>query len=174
MNNIAFLGPMWSGKTTASIKAAQESGRSFQVVDFLNSRKSDRDLSIMFPGKSLRHPDFILKNSILIIDEMHFFQVFNKEELLEELIKTARERSTMVIFSGLEFDCYNNFLKFEIWNRINHHIKTWNYCYSLIPCVVCKQKNSRMYTQPAKGSEVLGMTGDHYNNICKNCLEVKK
>lgn len=172
----AKLGPMWSGKTTASdykIRVRGALGLNSYILDTCNTRNTERDLRNKVVGAD--HVTILSSiedlyniydaNGLVVIDEVHLYEVFGLAKQLEKAVAHLNGRVRNVIVCGLLIDCYNDFRIFPVWSRLlplMHEVCMYQ---SFKPCDECGATEQVIYTLPT-GTEKIG---DSYKNICYKC-----
>jgi len=164
----AFLGPMWSRKTFKILSEIRD--KDYAIIDCVNSRNSDRDLNNLADRNrifsDIKYVPFIPET--IVIDEVHLYQVLNKEELIFSLL----ERDCDFILAGIYFDGYQNNRPFEIWNKIFPHMDEIFFLKSRVACGQCGSLKNVFYTKPKVIDAVeTEKIGDHYINVCSACVE---
>ena len=193
---IAFLGTMYAGKTSILIEEARNFKRVY-LCDAKNTRNSSRDLIfaikqdeksngfgrelIVIEPKELVNVEANDRQSVVLIDEVH---LYTEQELLPYLSilmnmtrpKTLDEinKKTSVFMAGLWLDFYSTpaYQVFPIWERVLPFIQYVQYLPSLNPCKLCGSNDEVNYTAPI--SIQTSKVGDHYMNLCVNCVKEYK
>lgn len=178
MEMIAYVGPMWSGKTealTAFISQSLEDGLTVGVFDHpKNNRCSSRDLVAKMPYICQAfQPELVLdpKIDVLIFDEVHLYDCFGDAPLFLDTLKKATAK--VAVFGGVCFDFYNNFHQFPIWAKlslVNNRACEFRQTYTVKPCYRCGTWQEVKYSVSI-GDPMLRV-GDFYRNACRACGEI--
>lgn len=171
MEKIAYIGPMWSGKTealTAFIEQSLQDGRAVSVFDHpKNNRCSSRDLMAKSPVlvQPFR-PDAVLDPSIdvLVFDETHLYDCFGDANLFLDTLKKATAK--LAIFAGIYYDFYNDYHPFPIWHKIGMDCE-FRQTYTVQPCFKCGTWTGVNYSVSV--GDPLLRVGDFYRNACRQC-----
>lgn len=171
MELIAYIGPMWSGKTEA-LKAFAESSIANELNVGIfdhpqNNRNSARDLSCNFPNTQKFSPDEVLsaKLDVLIFDEVHLYDCFGTAELFLSTIKKATAK--VAVLAGIYYDFYNDYRPFPIWNKLTLLRCEFRDTNPVTPCHICGTWHGVRYT--ASLGEPGQRVGDFYCNVCRPC-----
>lgn len=175
---IGYAGAMWAGKTTKLVENL--SGHVLAIDHRANTRSSDRELHAIlnplrdrdakiqyafledFPTResgcvSLRTYSYIL------IDEIHFVDVFSRESRLEFILNEMHCEEFRV--AGIKRNCYNLHIEFPVWHYLRSHGAEIIEAPSLKPCAICGCKDPTL-TIPIGN---FGNVGDHYAVVCESC-----
>lgn len=170
MELIAYIGPMWSGKTVALaeiIKTAKQAGKQIGIFDHPNNtRNSKREIGSLCQETQPFNRNVILSQSydILVFDEIHFYEVFGNTQ---EFLSTIRESNTqLVVLAGIYYDFYNAYRPFPIWNKLSMNCE-FRQCYTVQPCFRCGTYHGVQYTVSI--GDPMQRVGDFYRNVCRRC-----
>ena len=111
MSVIAYIGPMWSGKTSSLYKAAMLHRHKVFFLDMYNTRNSERDLKNMLDGIGTEiTTDYICTNDtdLILIDEVHLWDIPKLVSFLD------KQREGKYLLSGLLFNYYKEFEMFPV------------------------------------------------------------
>lgn len=169
---IAYIGPMWSGKTTGLLSFFTQCTHDNLKVGIFdhpnNKRCSSRDLGALCANAQTFDQKTILEQSwdVLIFDEVHLYDCFQNAPIFLSTIQHVCAR--VVVMAGIYYDFYHDYKPFPIWGKISllDHCEFRN-CYSVMPCFKCGTILGVQYTVSI--GEPDQRVGDFYRNTCRSC-----
>lgn len=171
MELIAYIGPMWAGKTSLLkhfILTAKSNGLRVGIFENPNNhRNSYRDLIRMFAYAKVFTPDSVLnpERDVLVFDEIHLYDCFGGADLFLQTLKKATAK--VVVMAGIYYDFYNDYRIFPIWNKLSHMGCEFRDVVPVQPCHICGSYIGVRYTVSiGKPTE---RVGDMYRNVCRDC-----
>lgn len=172
-----FAGPMWAGKTTKLLEGLTPD-QFLCVTHPIDTRKSKRDLSFLFPDHCMCPDEFYRLREfpeVLLVDEVHFWEVSREYDLQSVLWSAYMHKVGEVRLAGIFHDCYNQFLPFALWRELHEYAckRGWEsefrLLYSLLPCALCGAVNGNFFSVPSPVN--LARVGDDYITICAQCAQ---
>lgn len=168
---VAYIGPMWSGKTTGLLSFLQQATHDNLKVGIFdhpeNKRCSKRDLSLLCKNAKFFDQKTILSESwdVLIFDEVHLYDCFPNAPQFLSTIKKAFAR--VVVMAGIYYDFYHDYRPFPIWGKLSLLNCEFRNCYSVVPCFMCGSILGVQYTVSI--GDPSQRVGDFYQNTCRSC-----
>jgi thymidine kinase len=179
MTITAFKGPMWSGKTQQLLNICDDYYKQIINFDAVNTRNSKRDLHILKPeiprmttfdellafGRDKRRTKNAKKKILIIVDEVHLYQVFQKAEILLNVLEEIQYQGYNAAIAGIIYDGFKD-CNFSIWSLVDLYCNSIVMLPSLKACANCKCKENVWFSLPMSKEKI----GDKYYNLCRNCF----
>lgn len=142
-------GTMFSGKTTTASLIAKKNRQNIVIVESgHNTRNSERDINNILSGYNILDFKEAIKiqkdfsNKILLLDEIHFYDVFLEKD---EFINFIKETNAKTIFCfGIKYDFFHFFRPFPVWNSLEKLKKEGSIAienrefFAIDPCPMCE------------------------------------
>jgi thymidine kinase len=113
----------------------------------------------------------VKRGSLLVIDEVHLYQVLDKEAQFWRMFNMAKQNNADIILSGIMLDGFNKGKVFKIWEKLLPHIDIIYNMKSRTACKLCGSNINVFFSVPndfnKKGVDKIG---DDYYNICLSCF----